>query len=369
MAGTQEDHILLAINKLLTLSNRRYQLIVSEYGTVEAAARDGFGLLSDPKFAVLQSHSYDQMIDLGHTQLNNMAEQGINVLNSSSDSYPEPLRHIADYPILLFYKGNIGLLNQPAARYLGCVGSRKMIQSSKVVVERLLNEIRNHRIMIVSGLASGVDSYTHQMALNLQFPCIGVLGTSLFEGDFYPKEALSLAHQIEANNGLLLSEYGQGTALMKYNFVRRNRIIAALSHAVLVVQASQNSGSCTTAEFAKEYHKKVATIAGMPYDLPFLGNQSLLREGAQLILDGRDILSILEIESVSNGPTKTDSRSTPNIPAQSQMLLSKLSLSPVTVEEIIGMSGLTLSEVSMQLSLLELEGLVTNVGSNRWIAQ
>ena len=199
--------------------------------------------------------------------------------------YPEHLRQISQPPIVLSYKGDIQLLNLSS---LTVVGTRLASQYSMQVLRKLLPEIIENKIAIVSGLARGVDAIAHQITLgNLGKP-IAVIGTGLDRN--YPSINAKLQNNI-AERGLLLSEYPDEFGPRKQHFPARNRILAGLSSATLVVEAKKRSGSLITANLANEFGRNVLAIPGKIDDINSVGANDLINQGAKIINDSQDILN------------------------------------------------------------------------------
>ncbi|KXT76636.1 DNA-processing protein DprA [Streptococcus sp. DD12] len=199
------------------------------------------------------------------------------------DCYPDALRQIYNPPVLLFYQGDLSLLEAPK---LAVVGARSSSQVGTSSVKKILSELQQ-KFAIVSGLARGIDSAAHMAALQLGCRTIGVIGTGL--DGHYPSENRDLQDYL-AKHHLVLSEYGPGVPALKYHFPERNRIIAGLSMGVLVCEAKLRSGSLITCERAMEEGRDVFAIPGSLLDGRSDGCHHLIQEGAKLVMSGRDIL-------------------------------------------------------------------------------
>ncbi|MCX6790722.1 MAG: DNA-processing protein DprA [Candidatus Gribaldobacteria bacterium] len=180
--------------------------------------------------------------------------------------YPAELKKIPDAPVVLYWRGNLDLTSQ---KCFAIVGTRRCSEYGKEIAFNFASELSRAGLVIVSGLASGVDTWTHKGALesgkgrpspNCQ--TIGVLGTGLSEKCFFPQENLVLAKNILEKGGCLISEYPENTQGSNFTFPKRNRIIAVISLGVLVVEAKVKSGALITASYARKYHKKVFAIPG-----------------------------------------------------------------------------------------------------------
>ena len=207
-------------------------------------------------------------------------------VNMNSRYYPERLRNIDDAPKEVYCLGNIELLNYK--NNIAMIGSRNCSNYGERVAKDFAYNLAREDVCIVSGLAKGIDSFSHIGALNGKGKTIAVLGSGL--DNVYPKENIKLVEEIIKNNGLVISEYPLGTKPLKYHFPARNRIISGVSDSVLVVEARKNSGSNITVDFALEQGKDVFVIPGNIYSKTSDGTNFLITEGAIPVLSYKDIL-------------------------------------------------------------------------------
>lgn len=201
--------------------------------------------------------------------------------------YPEELLWMHNPPVLLFYSGNIDLLKQPK---IAVVGSRSCSRNGIQSVEKIINEL-NNELIVVSGLAKGIDAAAHYAAIRNGGKTIGVIGTGL--DVFYPRSNKQLQKYMSGSH-LVLTEYGPGQGPQKHHFPERNRIIAGLSRAVIVAEARMRSGSLITCERAMEEGRDVFAIPGSILDGRSDGCHHLIQEGAKLVTSGKDVLDEFE---------------------------------------------------------------------------
>ena len=197
-----------------------------------------------------------------------------------NNDYPQQLKNIYDPPLKLYVLGNKQILQEKG---IAIVGSRKATEYGKKVAFQFANQLAKKGINIISGLALGIDTYAHFGALQPQFTgkTIAVLGSGLDE--IYPKENIELAKQIIKLGGCIISEYPLGTKPQKLNFPQRNRIISGLSKGVLIVEASEKSGSLITADFALEQGRGVFAVPGNISSKTSIGTNNLIKQGAKLV--------------------------------------------------------------------------------------
>jgi len=209
-------------------------------------------------------------------------------INMNSKFYPERLRNIDCPPKELYCLGNLELLNY---KYnIAMIGSRECSLYGERVAKDFAFNLAKNEVCIVSGLAKGIDSFSHIGALNAAGKTIAVLGSGL--DNIYPKENLRLFEGIVRNGGLVVSEYPLGTKAKKQNFPARNRIISGLSDGVLVVEARKNSGTNITVDFALEQGKDVFVVPGDIYSKTSDGTNFMIIEGALPVTSYKEILKI-----------------------------------------------------------------------------
>ena len=208
------------------------------------------------------------------------------VITIDNDEYPESLKNIYNPPKELYCLGNTKLLNN--TNKLAIIGCRDYSEYGKNIAKKFAYMLAKQGIVIVSGGARGIDSFAHQGAIMAKSATIAVLGNGI---DYvYPPENKSLEEEIIRNNGLLLSEYPNGTKPSKYTFPERNRIISALSKGILVVEAKQKSGTLITVDFGLEQGKNIYAIPGNINSINATGTNELIKQGAKLVTDINDII-------------------------------------------------------------------------------
>ncbi|VAV85694.1 Rossmann fold nucleotide-binding protein Smf possibly involved in DNA uptake, partial [hydrothermal vent metagenome] len=225
-------------------------------------------------------------------ELNFINKNKISVVSFLDEDYPEKLKHCVDGPILIFQKGKVNLKNK---RIISIVGTRRITNYGKSFLKEFISDIKKYDPVIVSGLAYGIDIYTHQLALQNNLQTIGVLAHGL--DNIYPK-----THQKEASkmleNGGLISEFWSNTNPDRENFVKRNRIVAGLSEATIVVESAEKGGSLITAEIANSYNRDVFAVPGRVSDIYSRGcNQLIKSNKAAMITSVKDLEYILNWET------------------------------------------------------------------------
>lgn len=237
-------------------------------------------------------------------ELEKIKESGADVLILDDGNYPFLLREIADPPITLYVKGNWqACFDAPC---VGVVGSRRCSTYGENASEMLARDLASNGVCIVSGLARGIDSAAHRGAIRGNGRTIAVLGTGI--NQVYPKENAKLVDEILASGGAVVSQFPLETPPLKENFPYRNRIISGLSYGVLLVEASERSGSLITARLATEQNREVLAVPGNITSKNSFGTNYLIKSGAKLVQQWQDVVAELPAEiSASILPPKLDS--------------------------------------------------------------
>jgi DNA processing protein len=278
---------------------------------------------------------------------------GIKVLTCNDPGYPSRLKQIYDYPPVLYIRGSL----LPEDDWcLAVVGTRRASVYGKQVTEEMVTDLAQSKITIVSGLAKGIDTVAHRSALAAGGRSIAVFACGL--DIVYPAENSGLAHQI-MEHGALLSEYPLGTRPRAENFPRRNRILSGLSLGVLVTEADETSGAIITAHMALEQNREVFAIPGSVLSPASRGTNHLIQEGAKLVREYTDILEELNLTAVAR---QIEMREILPESDTETLLLRQLRAEPTHIDEVCRSSGLPAATVSSTLAMMELKGLVKQVG-------
>jgi len=264
--------------------------------------------------------------------------------------FPTLLNEISDPPERLF---TAGTLPPPEHKILCVVGSRKHTEYGREICEYLIKGLSGFPISIISGLALGIDSIAHRNALKYKIHTVAVPGSGLNKEVLYPHSHRGLAEEIISSGGALLSEFENETPATPWSFPQRNRIMAGMSHAVLVIEAEEKSGTLITSKLATEYNRDVFTVPGSIFSRQSEGPHMLLRLGATPIRKPEDLIAALGFESLDLKP-KT------YIPEnKEEEIVLKILEIPKSRDEIIRESKLPAFAVNGTLAVLEIKGVIT----------
>jgi len=281
----------------------------------------------------------------------------IKVLVKGNQGYPSKLEHCMDAPHVLFYKGSSDLLNK---RVVSVVGTRSPSQYGKDRVVELMAVLGQYNVMVVSGLAYGIDTVAHKEALNNTLETIGVLGHG--HDQLYPHANKALAADMLQQGGLL-SEFMQGIQPEKQNFPKRNRIVAGMADAVVVVESGSKGGSLITADIANSYNKDVLAYPGRATDPSSKGcNQLIRNHKANLITCGQDLVEFMNWAEDQHQSSKVQHAMKASLSDEENVILSIISHhDPCPIDLLTNLSGLNPGLVSAHVLSLEMAGLITSL--------
>lgn len=294
-------------------------------------------------------------------ELTRLDRAGIQAITwDDEDRYPNLLRHVANPPVVLYQRGE--LLPQDDVA-VAIVGTRAPSQYGRQVAQRLAGELAGKGVTIVSGLARGVDAEAHRAALEAGGRTIAVLGSGL--DVIYPREHAGLAREV-AKHGTVLSDYPLGSKPDAVHFPARNRIVSGLSLGTIVVEAGDTSGALITARFAGEQGRDVFAVPGSIFSKQSFGVHRLIQDGAKLVATAQDVLDELNLGMVAHQLQMPVSPE-PDDPIEAA-LLATLTAEPAYIDDVARNANLPVSQVSSVLAMMELKGLVRQVGSLSYVA-
>jgi DNA processing protein len=351
----------IGFNLIKGIGAVRMQALIQHFGDLEIAwnaapvdlARAGLGLKLIER--VVQARGN---IDLEKVWAK-IEGQGIKVLTWEDEAYPQRLKEIDQPPPVLYIRGEY-LPDDLFA--VAIVGTRRVTAYGRQITEELASFLAANGMTVISGLARGVDAIAHQTALQAGGRTIGVLGSGVDR--IYPPEHRALADQM-LERGAIVSDYAPGTPPDASNFPPRNRIISGLSLAVVVVEAGETSGALITAEFAAEQGREIFAVPGSILAPQSKGTNKLIQNGALPLLSVNDLMQALELTRV--GERKAMRKMIPTDETEAR-LLNVLGEEPLHVDEIRNQADLPIEKVSAALALMELKGMVRQVGGMNYVA-
>jgi DNA processing protein len=291
-------------------------------------------------------------------ELARITDVGARVLTWDSLDYPRLLREIPTPPYLLYVKGTV---TEEDAWAVAVVGTRRATPYGREVTRRLVAPLARSGITVVSGMARGIDAEAHWTALKSGGRTIAVLGCGIDQ--VYPPEHRQLTQEIIAH-GALVSDYPLGTKPEGRNFPPRNRIISGLSLGTLVIEAGMRSGALITADFAAEQGRDVFAVPGSILARGCVGTNRLIRDGAGVVLSAEDILEELNLTMVAE---QAEARQVLPADETEAALLEHLSGEPTHVDELQQRMGLPIAQVTSTLALMELKGMIRQVGGMKYV--
>lgn len=270
-------------------------------------------------------------------------------------NFPPLLKEINDPPEFLYLEGN--LPSSDEQKFLVVVGSRKFSKYGKEACEELIAGLKGYPIVIVSGLAIGIDTIAHESALKNSLLTLAVPGSGLSRKVLHPFSNHRLADEIVSAGGGLLSELEPNCPAGLHTFPRRNRIMAGLSHATLIIEANNKSGTLITARLAMEYNRDVLVVPGSIFSPQSRGANQLIRQGAMPVNNSDEILQALGFDQ-ENGDEDKQGRLFVDLSPTEQKIVSILTDTSLPRDELIEIAELSISEANIILSSMEIKGLI-----------
>lgn len=355
----------IAFSQIPKIGSQKFNLLKNYFPDIEAAWRASSRELMA---AGLEQNLAEEVVSRRQNinpdeEVEKLQKENISAVTSDDADYPKLLKETYSPPFILYYKGNIKNLHEEA---IAVVGTRRMTNYGKLVTPQIVSQLVNEGILIVSGLALGIDALAHLTCVRNQKPTVAVLGSGLDKQNIYPSINRSLANEILENNGLVISEFPVGMMPLKHNFPARNRIISGLARGTLVIEAGESSGALITAKFALDQNREVFAIPGQIGHPLSVGTNSLIKRGAKLVMSADDIFEELNLKQLKL--FKNNQQLIPDT-AEEGAILKHLQTEPLHINEIVRLSDLTTPEVNAALMMLEMKGLVRNLGNNNFIAK
>lgn len=353
------DKFWIALSSIEELSSSFIQRLYNHFGDIEHAynaddlsAIDGLSVKKAEKFLRLRDKvNPDKALKL-------VLDRGVKYLTFEDERYPQMLKNIDDAPSVLYYKGDLFDCN--LEKTLAVVGSRRATSYAKDALKKIISELNGTDICVVSGLASGIDTTAHTSALENNLKTIGVIASGF---DYtYPASNKELYKRIEDGNGAVLSEYYPTFEPLKFRFPQRNRIVSGLSYGTLVAEASLKSGALITSNLTLEQGRELMCIPGLITNPNTEGIYKLLKNGATLVTCADDVLEALgwEVKLEQKTLFKLD------LSEDEQAIYDALEIEDKGVDELQAFTRLSIDNLLMYLTTMELKGIIKQVDGDRY---
>jgi DNA processing protein len=351
----------VALHRIPRLGSKRFAILEAAFTTLEAAWRasrtelEAAGLDRGSADAIVRGRAE---IDPA-AEIERLGEAGVRAIPRFSDAFPERLREIPDAPPLIYMRGSW----EPQDGWcVAVVGTRRATAYGRQASAEFARGLAMNGVTVISGLARGVDTIAHRTALDTGGRTVAVLANGL--DTIYPPENRRLSEEI-TERGALITDYPLGTRPRSEYFPRRNRIMSGLALGTLVVEGDYESGAMITARFALEQGREVFAVPGSIFSPQSRGPLSLLRDGATPVANAEEIMEALNLTMI--GAQMDFGRAQPARTEEERSLMTALSREPRHVDDVVRASGLAAATVSATLALLELKGLVRNVGGMHYV--
>ena len=351
----------VALHRISRLGAARFALLEAAFPSLE----DAWGAGREALLAAgLDRRTADEVVRRRaeinpQAELDRIAEAGLRALPRPHPAYPTRLREIADAPPVLYVDGSWVAQGEWS---LAVVGTRRATAYGRQAAGELARGLAANGVTVVSGLARGIDTIAHRAALDAGGRTVAVLANGL--DTVYPPENRGLAAEI-AERGALITDYPLGTTPRAEFFPRRNRIMSGITLGTLVVEGDVKSGAMITARLAGEQNREVFAVPGSIFSPQSRGPFELLRDGATPVGTVEHILEALNL--TMTGAQMDFGRVAPPATPEEQALMSQLTREPRHVDEVVRNTGLAAAQVSATLALLELKGLVRDVGGMQYV--
>ena len=302
---------------------------------------------------------YRDKVDIDNT-FTEVETRGINFLTFADDKYPHMLREISNPPAVLYYKGKLFDCN--LEKTLAVVGSRRASTNGREDLRKIISGLSNTDICIVSGLAAGIDTVAHTSAIENNLKTIGVIASGF---DYtYPASNKTLYQNIENGYGAVVTEYYPTFGPVKFRFPQRNRIVSGLSYGTLVVEASLKSGALITANLTLEQGRELMCVPGLISNPNTQGIYNLLKNGATLVTESDDILNALNWEIKNSTPS--GQLVLPMLTNEEDLIFKNLEIEEKCVDELLSLTGLRFDDLLMNLTTMELKGIIKQCDGDRY---
>lgn len=358
----QKEKFWIAFSSIEQIDSPFVQRLYNYFGDIETAYKASLADLSQiDGLSIKKAQNFIEKREKINPDkvMDEILRRNISFLTFDDANYPYMLKNISDPPMVLYVKGDLNRCN--LEKTLAVVGSRKASTASKDILTKILTELRNTDVCVVSGLASGIDTTAHQAALTNNLKTIGVIASGF---DFvYPSANRELYKKIEEGGGAIVTEFFPTFEPLQFRFPQRNRIVSGLSYGTLVAEAALKSGALITANLCLEQGRELMCIPGLVSNPNTAGIYKLLKQGAAMVTGAEDILSALNWEIKPAKQLKMDFSQFTNA---EQKILNSIEIEPKSFDLISNETGVNAGEILVSLTNLELNGVIKQIEGERY---
>lgn len=365
----QEHLYAMALTRILNISINNAKILYQTMGSATAVfenRKDIQSYIPEATSRLAEAlQNVDYALKRAEQEMNFISKKAVKILAMNDDAYPQRLTECDDAPIVLYYCGNADLNK---AKVINMVGTRKCTEYGKDICRKFVSELKEYYpdILIISGLAYGIDIHSHRAALNAGMETVGVLAHGLDR--IYPSVHRNTAVEMVSNGGLL-TEYMSGTTPEKGNFVSRNRIVAGISDACIVVESAAKGGSLITADLSQSYNRDVFAFPGRIYDEYSAGCNRLIRENKAIMIQGaEDLINAMQWPNpLKQGKAPIQKELFIDLTEDEEKIVNCLkNVEDKSINLIVNETGLNYSKVSVLMFELEMKGVIKVLGGARY---
>lgn len=292
-----------------------------------------------------------------------LKEQGIRIITETDSEYPPLLKETPDHPYLFYVRG---ALPSPSMPLVAVVGSRKFTSYGKQACESLVRDLARAGVGIVSGLALGIDKIAHETTLKENGYTLAVLGSGVDDKNITPHTHQAFAKTL-LQTGAIISEFPPGFQASEKTFPMRNRIVAGMTLATLVIEAAEKSGTLITARLALEYNREVGAVPGSIFASLSQGTNALLKKGAIPVTHAQDLLQAIQVLSQSKGTMKSETKEYSALNPLETKIVELLTYESLHIDDLVKQTGQSVAEVSSLLMMLEIKKYTKHIGNQYYI--
>lgn len=339
--------------------------LISYCGSVKAVFESSKkALLKIPGIGIETANSIvkQDVLSLAEMEMRFLEEHDVSAYYYLDANYPSRLKHLPDAPILLYFKGNANL---EAERTVGIIGTRKPTATGKLICEEFVEELKSYNVSIISGLAFGIDITAHKKCVATKIPTIGVLGHGL--GTIYPSSHKKVAQQMLEQGGLL-TEFAHTFGPDGPHFPMRNRVVAGLCDALVIIETPRRGGSMITANFANQYHKDVFAFPGRIKDKESEGCNLLIKSHKAALLEGAKDLAYVMQWGAKKRKREVQKSLFVELNSNQKKIVDLLKQAEqLSIDQMSASVTLTNSEMAGELLDLELKGVIKSLPGKRYL--